>query len=172
MKIYTRVPSNKGFTIFEVLVVITIAFLLMGIVMYSISSARQQSRDGKRISDINLIRLALEQYYDACGTYPYTLAAGVNSGCATPTTFGSFMSQIPTDPNGSAYYYYAAGTASDCYNYHIGATLENSNHPELDNDADVTSQGSIAPGTKCTWGGTGSDWATGAGNVYDFIPGR
>ena len=162
-----RSKNKKGFTLMEILIVMGIGILLMSISIFSISTARQKSRDGKRISDINQIRLALEQFYDACGSYPNQLVSSANNGCTLSTTFGKFLGQIPTDPKtGVGYYYYAIGSGADCYNYHIAATLENASHAELSNDNDII----VSPGAACIGGGS---FVSGAdGSVYDFIPNR
>lgn len=154
---------SKGFTLIEILTSIGIIVLLLGVIVSSISSARQSSRDGKRVADINLLRLALEQYYDACGQYPNVspLNRTVNTGCSGSTTFGSFIAEIPKDPGtGANYYYYASGTGTKCTRYHIGATLESSTHRALNDDADLTSS---PPGTVCN----GASWVSGADPVYD-----
>lgn len=68
-------PTNKW-------VFITIGFvggllvpilLMSSIVFASLSTAREKSRDAKRISDIGQIQLALELYYDTHQSYPATL---------------------------------------------------------------------------------------------------
>ena len=53
-----------GFTLIELLVVIAIIGILASIVLASLNSARQKSRDARRIADIKQIQLALELYFE------------------------------------------------------------------------------------------------------------
>ena len=71
-----KYPSS-GFTLIELLVVIAIIGVLASVVLASLNSARAKSRDARRRTDINQLRLALELYYDANGSYPLS-AAGPN----------------------------------------------------------------------------------------------
>lgn len=160
---------RKGFTLIEILITLGIFLVILSIVIASISSARLGSRDGKRIADINQIRLALEQYYDACGQYPQSpLTTGSSSGCSGSTNLGNFISQIPKDPLGSDYYYYPIGTSGVCYTYHISATLENSSHRELQSDSDYVP--TPAP-NHCTTG-VNTAFQAGTDPRYDGAPGK
>ena len=67
--------TRKGFTLIELLVVIAIIGILSSVVLASLSTARQKSRDAKRISDIGQVQLALELYFDKVQSYPSTTPA-------------------------------------------------------------------------------------------------
>lgn len=115
--------NKKGFTLIELLVVIAIIGLLATVAVVSLNSARQKSRDAKRVSDIGIIQTALEMYQDACGVYPSALAAATANGC-TGTSYGAFMANIPTaptPPTGNAYVYTSASPYST---YSLTYTLE------------------------------------------------
>lgn len=130
--------KNKGFTLIELLVVIAIIGILSSVVLASLNSARQKSRDAKRISDIKQLQLALEFSYDANGEYPDVLNA---ASLVTP----GYIATIPTD-NGIAYFYDNTTSADAtcvvatgaCTKYHIGANLEDLNHPVKDSDIDLS----------------------------------
>ena len=64
--------TRKGFTLIELLVVIAIIGILSSVVLASLSTARQKSRDAKRISDLGQVQLALELYFDKVQSYPST----------------------------------------------------------------------------------------------------
>ena len=69
-----RNRSVRGFTLVELLVVVFIIGLLASVVTISASSARAQSRDAKRKSDLQLVASSLELYYAAQREYPDAFA--------------------------------------------------------------------------------------------------
>ena len=112
--------SDKGFTLIELLVVIGIIGILSSVVLASLSNARKKARDGRRITDIKQLQLALEFYYDANQTYPTALSA---------LTAPGYIPTIPKDPGTNNNYAYvglqgAATVNATCASYHLGAKLE------------------------------------------------
>ena len=144
--------KNKGFTLIELLVVIAIIGILSSVVLASLNSARQKSRDARRIADVKQLQLALELYFDSNANYPTALSA------LAPI----FIPTLPMDPQTSAAYKYAAlGSGATCSSYHLGATLEDTGHQAFNGDADAVA------GTACTGGGTDFE---GVDPVYDVKP--
>ncbi|HKK54015.1 MAG TPA: type II secretion system protein [Patescibacteria group bacterium] len=89
--------NKKGFTLIELLVVIAIIGLLSTLAIVALNSARQKSRDAKRVADIKQIQTALEIYYNDNFEYP----ANVESGSSIGTTTGAgviYMTGVPTAP--------------------------------------------------------------------------
>lgn len=128
--------SNKGFTLVELLVVIAIIGILASVVLVSLNSARGKARDARRISDLHQLSLALENYYDAVGSYP----------ASTATLATAYISAVPVDPqNASAYGYNTANCTPANQRYVIKATLEN-NNPVLASDLDSTQCTSVLCG--------------------------
>jgi len=132
--------KSRGFTLIELLVVIAIIAMLSSVVLSSLNSARQKSRDARRLADIKQIQTALELYFDGANPveYPDALSA---------LTSGGYMTSIPTDPSTNAAYSYDNLTGSNgacsvssgsCVNYVLGATLENTSHSALSQDKDGT----------------------------------
>lgn len=110
-----------------ILIVIMVIGILSSVVLASLNSAREKSRDARRISDVKQLQLALELYYDDRGSYPTkNLFKNLSPG---------YLAIIPTDPAGGNYNY------SYCLpdSYHLGASLEGQNHSSLNGDADVRS---------------------------------
>ena len=143
--------TSSGFTLIELLVVIAIIGILSSIVLASLNGARERSRDARRQTDLNQIRLALEQLYSECGQYPdvggldaanavevgsSTVAVTAADCEGTQNTLGAFMSQVPDDPSQGSYAY--TGTVSD---YCIAASLEGGNAP--DNSASCGAEGAL-----------------------------
>lgn len=76
--------SNKGFTLIELLVVIAIIGLLSTLAVVALNSARQKSRDSKRVADVKQIQTALELYFADNNYYP-TAASAITLGSASYT---------------------------------------------------------------------------------------
>lgn len=60
----------KGFTLIEILIVITIIGILATVGLYSFDNARQKARDSKRKQDLQTIKTALVLYYQDFRQYP------------------------------------------------------------------------------------------------------
>ncbi|OGZ10588.1 MAG: hypothetical protein A3D67_01895 [Candidatus Lloydbacteria bacterium RIFCSPHIGHO2_02_FULL_51_22] len=122
---------KKGFTLIELLVVIAIISILASVVLASLNTAREKSRDAKRVSDVKQIQLALEYYFDDNGQYPTELTT---TTLVTP----GYLPVVPVPPvgTGEAAYLYA-GLKTGCIDYHLGTTLENAGHDTLESDSDA-----------------------------------
>ncbi len=102
------IKDKRGFTLIELLVVIAIFALMANITMISLDRAKRESRDTKRISDINQIRSALQLYSMEKGTYPDGdgVALGDSARAVldtrgwaiSPPTVPIFMPTVPRDP--------------------------------------------------------------------------
>ena len=66
-----RKHAHPGFTLVEIIVVVSIIALLASIILANISSARALARDTVRISDLKLIGAALDLYRQEHGSYPF-----------------------------------------------------------------------------------------------------
>jgi prepilin-type N-terminal cleavage/methylation domain-containing protein len=62
--------KKRGFTLLELLVVITCIAILATVIVVATAPARARARDSKRIQDIRQTRNALELYHLDHGTYP------------------------------------------------------------------------------------------------------
>jgi prepilin-type N-terminal cleavage/methylation domain-containing protein len=62
--------SSRGFTLVELIVVLSVITLLISIILTSLQSARNSARDRRTLSDISQIQLGLELYYNQNGHYP------------------------------------------------------------------------------------------------------
>ncbi len=103
---------------------VTIVITLSAIGIASYRSANQKGRDGKRKSDVNQVRAALEMYRSDNGLYPNTGDGSGNDWDGMLSTLGSgYINNVPLDPrsnDGWTYYY----NSSDGYTYIICALLE------------------------------------------------
>jgi len=122
--------NSKGFSLIELLVVISIIGVLVGLSAFGLQGARQSARDARRVSDIEQIRSGLELYKADCGIYPSTTdfpAAGGNLlgddsslSCADTNTY---ISSSPADPNPDKLYKYNRISPTT---YEICAAMEGS----------------------------------------------
>lgn len=116
--------KNTGFTLIEILIVISIIGVLTGISIFGLKGAREAGRDTRRKADLESIRSALEMYKADNGTYPAeawcdSSIGSAGSACPPASSAGDwngtiatelepdYISNLPVDPiNDSTYYYY------------------------------------------------------------------
>lgn len=162
---------TKGFSLVELLVVISIIAVLAAVVLPSIDAVRARGRDGKRISDINQIRLALEHYFNMYNRYPIDInVTSTNdisvNGASTLWLSNGILPSTPKDPNNSNYKYVSYCPSTTPTGYHIGAVLEQSND-QLRGDSDGATGVTICSGQSQT-DFSGADTPTATGQTYDF----
>ena len=122
---------HNGFTLIEMLVVITIIAILSALTLYTtLAQTAKLSRDAKRKADTENIRAALEMYRSTNGYYPNGTMASLNAALVTVTT--QYLRAIPTDPLSTQAYTYTPSpsgcnnVATLCSSYTITANLETS----------------------------------------------
>ena len=92
---------NKGFTLIEIIIAITIIAMISGGGLVSVFNALRNSRDAKRKGDLEQIRTALEIYKADKGYYP-TPAAGWHNlaipgdGVYIALVSGGYINAMPT----------------------------------------------------------------------------
>lgn len=101
-----RVNSfREGFTLIEMMVVITVIGILASMVLYGLSRAQAAARDASRQQIMTGIQVALERYYGDFQAYhpvPFPGPGGGNDFCGliltliTPPT--NYLSALPVDP--------------------------------------------------------------------------
>jgi prepilin-type N-terminal cleavage/methylation domain-containing protein len=123
-------PNQKGFTLIELMVVISIIGTLSTIALTSLNGARAKARDARRFSDMEQIRTALEVYRAMNGHYPDNTDydddyggwdIGYRGGAEGSDTFiqplvdAGLLAKVSGDPAGTTgadsylYYRYNAG---------------------------------------------------------------
>jgi type IV pilus assembly protein PilA len=71
---------QKGFTIFELLIVITVIGILSSMAFIGITDSQKRGRDTHRTADIDTLHSRLEEYYADKGAYPNTISTAVLPG--------------------------------------------------------------------------------------------
>lgn len=93
--------KKSGFTLIEMLVVVSVIGIMSFVGIVSYSQAIKKSRDGRRKADLKNIQGALEMYYSSCGfIYPTNLASGI----VCPTGNQTILNPLPVDPKDSSAY--------------------------------------------------------------------
>ena len=136
-----KINKEKGFTLVELLVVIAIIGVLATLLLLQLGGARAKARDGKRISDISQLRVAIEQYFDDnSGTYPALSLYDVSDPLRP--YLGAGRMATTTDPLDQVQYGYSSSPAvsGKIIRFQVWAELENGN-PALKTDDDITTTG-------------------------------
>lgn len=156
-------PINHGFTLVELLVVIAILSILLSVGLSAYASSQRLSRDAKRKTDLEQVRIALEIYKSENGSYPVAATGYVENGSPSLKTALSSpvpyinSNNFPHDPRPNRYYYYykvdpaAAGSNKT---YVVCGYLEDK---RVGVDADCGVSGAICSSdavTQCNYGVT------------------
>ncbi len=165
--------NRRGFTLIELMVVISIISLLSSIVLASVKTARMKARDARRKEDLHNIYTALHLYYDENGYLPHTSHTSSNGDSdvgtwdyssqeGAPDIFLKFLKDpkyfsdgAPVDPinNGSGDVFY--DKTGYAYAYHCYSPLQSTKPNTLALGARMDSSGLVywkaenEPGWKC-----------------------
>ncbi|MCA9366319.1 prepilin-type N-terminal cleavage/methylation domain-containing protein [Candidatus Kaiserbacteria bacterium] len=147
---------QRGFTLIELLIVITIIGILSSVVLVSLSSAREKSRDAARVSQIKEVKTALEVYRSDNGGYINICSGSPGNLPARAAALApNYMSRLPTDPlhTGNDDYLYcgSANVNGSGPGYGIRIRFEDTDRPGTNANGYCKTGVNISTG----WWGTG-----------------
>ncbi len=130
-----KMKVQQGFTLLEMLVVVSIIGLLTALLLSNFQTARARARDAARKSDLRQVKTALRLYYNDFQEYPVGSGGqimGCGDGTATCNWGGSFeangtvyMRSLPIDPVNNAPYEYQYSQTSGGDGFLLTTYLEN-----------------------------------------------
>jgi len=127
----TNLKRKNGFSLIELIVVITIMAVLGSVATVSFSGSNKGARDSRRVADLEKLRIGLEMARQVGGTYPTTLNVLVGS---------SYVDAMPVDPRGYSYVF-----SRQAYAYTLYALME-----DLGN-TNVSTGTTCATGVQCNY---------------------
>lgn len=89
-----RRPAERGFTLIELMIVMTIMGILIAIAQPNLKSTIIRAKESVLKEDLFQMRDAIDQYYADNGKYPETLEELIN----TEDQSRSYLRDIPKDP--------------------------------------------------------------------------
>lgn len=172
-----RLPLKKGailkrlgFTLVELLVVISIMGVLTVIVSASFRTIQMKSRDARRKSDINSIYKALNMYYNDIGTFPHGItdpdidgmikAVGVGFSANVNGMTTVYMAEVPRETTqGVEDYKYTTSDTGKSFKLFINLENSEDNDCLKEEDGDImTMVGTIySVDTGCIYGVSSSN---------------
>jgi prepilin-type N-terminal cleavage/methylation domain-containing protein len=138
--------KQNGFTLIEVLAVVSIIAVLAVGAAISVSGQTAKARDSKRKADLNRIQNLFEQYYDDNRRYPpaadVSNSASGNTGVVCGKSLLPYTGSLPCDPKKGYSYMYDVDGAGKYYK--IYAKFEYTADPEVKH---LGCGGGCGPGT-------------------------
>lgn len=117
--------DRQGFTLIEVLLVVSIIMILAIIAMMNLQGQTAKAMDIRRKTDLYILRKGLEDYYNDSTSYPEQSAV---NDCGSP--LGSYLPKIPCDPVSKSPYGYFPSISSSG-GYRLCAKLSDKTDPAI-----------------------------------------
>lgn len=127
-----KINKKKGFTLVELLVVISIIAILVAATSSSFINSQKRSRDASRKSELKNLSNALNMYYADKGKFP----ASITLGGEFSEDNIIYMKKVPTgDASGTKSFYYEVSPLSR-KSFRLYANLENTDDKDCIKDSE------------------------------------
>lgn len=125
-KLELKKHQCSGFTMIELLVVVTIIAVLAMILYSSLTRQVQRGQDAARKSDFAKLKIAFENYYNDKGCYPLV---NVMSQCNSTSALAPYLVKVPCDPVTNKPYAYFVDAS--CKWYALFTNLTDTTDPSI-----------------------------------------
>ena len=140
------VKLSKGFTLVELLIVVSIIGILASMIITNVTSSRSKADDAKRKSDLNQLKTAMQLYYGDNQGYPGGAGSSINAcgdgddACplAGGGVMGNSLSGTVYMKESPEYTTYAVSGEE----YDVCVLLENTTDPDVADSQDKCGAGS------------------------------
>jgi prepilin-type N-terminal cleavage/methylation domain-containing protein len=169
--------NHLGFTIIELLIVISVIGFLSGIAIITAKFQIDKGYDARRKNDLYSLKTAFEDYYNDHSCYP-TISEWNSAQCNSTSTFlTQYSKSFPCDPNDKQKYYYETtdkdgnhceGKCGNCVGYRLLAKLKTANPEIVAMGCDLNSGCGVSAGN-----GNNPNWGIAMGTTVampGFIP--
>jgi type II secretory pathway pseudopilin PulG len=125
--------SRRGFTLMELLIVMSILIFLIISILLALRSQIIKGNDMTRKTDLGKIQKVLEEYYNDKKTYPAMPPTSPIANCGS-ADLKPYLDKVPCDPTKKTPYYYVsdiAGILTPENGYVLCTKLENLSDPDI-----------------------------------------